>query len=46
MSKQMHQTGRIEHAGAIDADGHILEPPISSCSSPRSSSMKRSARSR
>jgi uncharacterized protein len=27
MSKQMHQTGRIEHAGAIDADGHILEPP-------------------
>jgi len=27
MSKAMHQTGRIEHAGAIDADGHILEPP-------------------
>ena len=27
MSKVMHQTGRIEHAGAIDADGHILEPP-------------------
>ncbi len=27
MSKQMHQTGRIDHAGAIDADGHILEPP-------------------
>ncbi len=27
MSKTMHQTGRIEHAGAIDADGHILEPP-------------------
>ena len=27
MSKTIHQTGRIEHAGAIDADGHILEPP-------------------
>ena len=27
MSKVMHQTGRIEHAGAVDADGHILEPP-------------------
>ncbi|MET0663428.1 MAG: amidohydrolase family protein [Ilumatobacteraceae bacterium] len=27
MTKTMHQTGRIEHAGAIDADGHILEPP-------------------
>jgi predicted TIM-barrel fold metal-dependent hydrolase len=27
MSKVMHQTGRIEHAGAIDADGHNLEPP-------------------
>ena len=27
MSKPMHQTGRIEHAGAVDADGHILEPP-------------------
>jgi uncharacterized protein len=27
MGKSMHETGRIEHAGAIDADGHILEPP-------------------
>ena len=27
MGKQMHETGRIEHAGAVDADGHILEPP-------------------
>ena len=27
MSKVMHETGRIEHAGAVDADGHILEPP-------------------
>ena len=27
MSKAMHETGRIEHEGAIDADGHILEPP-------------------
>ena len=26
-TKTMHETGRIEHAGAIDADGHILEPP-------------------
>jgi predicted TIM-barrel fold metal-dependent hydrolase len=26
-TKAMHETGRIEHAGAIDADGHILEPP-------------------
>ena len=26
-NKTMHETGRIEHAGAIDADGHILEPP-------------------
>jgi uncharacterized protein len=25
--KTMHETGRIEHPGAIDADGHILEPP-------------------
>ncbi len=27
MAKPMHETGRIEHPGAIDADGHILEPP-------------------
>lgn len=27
MGKQMHDTGRIEHPGAVDADGHILEPP-------------------
>ena len=26
-TKTMHETGRIAHAGAIDADGHILEPP-------------------
>ncbi len=26
-TKTMHETGRIEHAGAVDADGHILEPP-------------------
>ena len=27
MVKPMHHTGRIEHEGAVDADGHILEPP-------------------
>ncbi len=27
MAKTMHETGRIAHPGAIDADGHILEPP-------------------
>ena len=27
MGKHIHKTGRIEHDGAIDADGHILEPP-------------------
>src|SRR3546814_1610444 len=28
MPKPMHQTERpLRHAGAVDADGHILEPP-------------------
>ncbi len=27
MGKQLHETGSIEHPGAVDADGHILEPP-------------------
>ena len=27
MPRAMHHTGRIEQAGAVDADGHILEPP-------------------
>jgi len=27
MGKPIHQTGRITHEGAVDADGHILEPP-------------------
>ncbi len=27
MGKPMHHTGRIAHEGAVDADGHILEPP-------------------
>ena len=27
MSKQMHETHRIAYDGAVDADGHILEPP-------------------
>lgn len=27
MVKTMHETGRIAQTGAIDADGHILEPP-------------------
>jgi predicted TIM-barrel fold metal-dependent hydrolase len=27
MGKPMHETGRITHDGAVDADGHILEPP-------------------
>src|SRR3954454_23001439 len=25
--KTMHETGKLSHAGAVDADGHILEPP-------------------
>ena len=27
MTKQMHDTKRVAHEGAVDADGHILEPP-------------------
>ncbi len=27
MSKGMHETGRLSFDGAVDADGHILEPP-------------------
>src|SRR5262245_16077142 len=27
MPKLMHETRRLEWAGAVDADGHILEPP-------------------
>ena len=27
MSKQMHETKRLGFEGAVDADGHILEPP-------------------
>jgi predicted TIM-barrel fold metal-dependent hydrolase len=27
MTKPMHETKRLECAGAVDADGHILEPP-------------------
>jgi predicted TIM-barrel fold metal-dependent hydrolase len=27
MTKPMHVTHRLVHAGAVDADGHILEPP-------------------
>ena len=27
MGRPMHETGRLAFAGAIDADGHILEPP-------------------
>jgi predicted TIM-barrel fold metal-dependent hydrolase len=27
MSKQIHATHRLSHDGAVDADGHILEPP-------------------
>ncbi len=27
MGKPMHETGAIAFAGAVDADGHILEPP-------------------
>src|SRR5204863_3461757 len=26
-SKPLHETHRVEHDGAVDADGHILEPP-------------------
>src|SRR4051794_3703241 len=27
MAKVMHETGHLSFAGAVDADGHILEPP-------------------
>lgn len=27
MVKPMHETHRIAHSGAIDADGHVIEPP-------------------
>jgi predicted TIM-barrel fold metal-dependent hydrolase len=27
MAKPMHETGRIAFDGAVDADGHVLEPP-------------------
>jgi hypothetical protein len=27
MPKPMHETKRLSFAGAVDADGHILEPP-------------------
>jgi predicted TIM-barrel fold metal-dependent hydrolase len=27
MTKPMHQTSRLRYEGAVDADGHILEPP-------------------
>src|SRR5439155_4492072 len=27
MVKQLHDTHRLSFAGAVDADGHILEPP-------------------
>ena len=27
MSKPMHETQQLSFAGAVDADGHILEPP-------------------
>src|SRR5256885_11509565 len=27
MGKAMHETGRLSFEGAVDADGHILEPP-------------------
>ena len=27
MSKTMHATKRLSYSGAVDADGHILEPP-------------------
>ena len=26
-AKTLHATARIRHAGAVDADGHVLEPP-------------------
>jgi hypothetical protein len=26
-AKGMHETQRLSHDGAVDADGHILEPP-------------------
>src|SRR3954470_2325829 len=27
MARPMHETGKLTYAGAVDADGHILEPP-------------------
>lgn len=27
MSKQLHETGHLPYDGAVDADGHVLEPP-------------------
>src|SRR5438067_2137020 len=27
MGKAIHETQRLSHQGAVDADGHILEPP-------------------
>src|SRR4051794_10878929 len=27
MPRPMHDTKRLTHTGAVDADGHILEPP-------------------
>ena len=27
MGRPLHATGRLPFAGAVDADGHILEPP-------------------
>lgn len=27
MPRPMHQTHRLSHPGAVDADGHVLEPP-------------------
>ena len=26
-AREMHEVHRIDHEGAVDADGHILEPP-------------------
>ena len=27
MGKPLHAVGKLRHDGAVDADGHILEPP-------------------
>ena len=27
MGKPMHETSRLAYPGAVDADGHVLEPP-------------------